>query len=88
MKKILVIAIWSVAFLADGALYAQKHPPQKSSFSRSSVESAVRGIHSDEKREELSKKLLQRKNELRREEHERERPTQHHNSEIKEKDQK
>jgi hypothetical protein len=70
MKKLIIFWILFTALLGGGVIYAQKPMGQKPTPSGAAVQFAPREIRSEEKREELSRKLLHRKNELRREEHE------------------
>ncbi|MEP7233692.1 MAG: hypothetical protein ABI778_00220 [Ignavibacteriota bacterium] len=67
MKTIFSYITFCTALLAGGALYAQKPVEQKTS--QPAVQQAPRETRTEDKREELSKKLLERKNELRKEEH-------------------
>jgi hypothetical protein len=83
MKKLIIFSILLTVFFGSKGSFAQKPTERRPAQSGSSVQSAAREVRSGEKREELSKKLLQRKNELRREEHERLR--ERHNLEDREK---
>lgn len=68
---ILIIAIWIAAFF-DGRMvaFAQPSVTQKPLPQAAVTQNTPRVAKSEEKKEELSKKLLERKNELRREERE------------------
>ena len=90
MKKLIIFWILFTALLGGGVLYAQKPVEQKPAPLGGAIQSAPREVRSEEKRDELSRKLLQRKNELRKEEHERskeehERSRERHNTEAHEK---
>ncbi len=81
MKRIFFNMIFSTAFLSS-VLYAQGPVVQKSASTVTAV-ARPHEIRSEEKREELSKKLMQRKSELRREDHEHDRG--HRSANTKEK---
>jgi hypothetical protein len=69
MKEIKNISILVFSLFAGITVYAQKLPEQKPVSVVASA-GVSREAKDDEKREELSKKLMERKQELRREEHE------------------
>lgn len=72
MKKLLVFAVW-ISILTGGTavLRAQAPVAQKpATVTTTAPQPAPKNLRSDDKKEELCKKLLQRKSELRREEHE------------------
>jgi hypothetical protein len=81
MKKKAIILFMCFTALSWGVSFAQPQRPV-SSAPQTEVQ-RPREIKADGKKEELSKKLLQRKNELRREE--RQHNKEHRNSETKEK---
>ena len=70
MKELVIYVLFCVTLLSGSALYAQKPVEPKSEPAASAILSARRDMKTEDKREELSKKLLERKNELRREEKE------------------
>jgi len=67
MKKLIIFAIWWAAFVAGSSVYAQKPVAPKTSLPSASgaVRPIPKPIHDDLKREALSRKLIERKNELR-----------------------
>ena len=71
MNKLIIYFIAGTLFLGVEALHAQRPTDAKPAATAGAGQSAPREGKTVEKREELSKKLLQRKDELRKEDHER-----------------
>ena len=65
MRRQVLVILMLAACLSGGSLYAQKPVEQKPTASGSAVQAPSHEIKSEVKREELSKKLMERKNELR-----------------------
>ncbi len=72
MKKLITFSvIYVLCFSGSAVVHAQKPADQKPAQTTVTTQAAPQGVKSDDKREELSKKLLQRKDELRKEDHDR-----------------
>lgn len=79
MKKLLILGILTAAFMSGITTLQAQSPAAQSPAAQkpattaapASTQTAPKNIKTDDKKEELCKRLLERKNELRKEEHER-----------------